>query len=171
MKAIQGSRAASSRKVGRVRSYWRSIASALLLGVAAPVSAIAGWARAQDRVWWLGAAGVSACLAGLLQLGDRPRPSESPSSSATLGSGGGQSRTSLGQYAPSLAANESWLYYGLSSTLQAWGAHGCLRFSGNRNARSAHSRSGRLLRASPGRLSPACLRLLGDNDPHGHIEH
>ena len=73
-----------------MRSYWRSIASALLLGVAAPVSAIAGWARPQDRVWWLGAAGVSACLAGLLQLGDRPRPSESPSSSATLGSGGGQ---------------------------------------------------------------------------------
>jgi hypothetical protein len=45
------------------------------------------------------------------------------------------------------------------------------RFSGNRNARSAPSRSGRLLRASPGRLSPACLRLLGDNDPHGNVEH
>jgi hypothetical protein len=72
-------RAAARRKpIAWLVERWRAATSVLLAGIAVPTGAIAGWAAAPDRPWWLLTSGLCIVGAGLLQLptqhGPRPGP-------------------------------------------------------------------------------------------------
>ena len=58
--------------------HWRVMTSAVLAGIAVPTGAIAGWADARDRTWWLLASGSCIALAGILQLPTRQSTRDRP---------------------------------------------------------------------------------------------
>src|SRR5262245_25346859 len=49
------------------RRPWRTVASAVLLGLGAPIGIVGGWASPDDRAWWLVGTGLCAGLGALAQ--------------------------------------------------------------------------------------------------------